>query len=627
MHRMMVERFSNIDNNLFAVLDIETSRALNDDGIPTDTWLNYGVLQTYSIVNTSVKSMSVNRFIDWQQLDDELQRLSSIALSTKRRIVIYVHNLSYEYHYLTATLYSTKSVTASKPHHPMKCTFSELKGLVFKCTYVLSQMSLRLMGEVVGTPKLDSEYRYMERGEQPTEDEWRYCERDTLIPALYIQSLLKLGYKLSTLPLTMTGFVRQRYRELYDQETAVDWDLLPSEHQVELMKQAFYGGITISNPRYTGIVVKDVVSYDETSAYPFVMLSEQFPKKFGRRLRSGKKLPKRFIATIRFKRIKSKYEWAWLSVHRALMLSNSFISFNGKIIYADTATFTISDVDYKSIKMTYEWDSADVVDGYELTDDIELPKCYRDLIFEYSKNKSELKKRVSAGENLKFEYSIAKARLNSIYGMCVQKIVTDNYRVTEDGEWIKIPSSYDDTVKRYSSRNGHMGRSYVFGVYVTAYARYNLLKAIVTNCPTSFVYADTDSVKFIGNSCDFKDTNKRISDDMPESVRNMGEFEFEGRYDEFKTFGAKKYASVANGELKVTVAGLPKTIVADGIINKLEEFELGSVYKKIKLAVKYLPTGAALFPVGYRLNVTENDRIILEEYEKLRETYRDEKST
>ena len=49
---------------------------------------------------------------------------------------------------------------------------------------------------------------------------------------------------------------------------------------------------------------------------------------------------------------------------------------------------------------------------------------------------------------------------------------------------------------------------------------------------------------------------------MPKDIkgksRPLGIFEYEGRYDEFITQGAKKYAVKENGEIHITVSGVPK---------------------------------------------------------------------
>ena len=48
-----------------------------------------------------------------------------------------------------------------------------------------------------------------------------------------------------------------------------------------------------------------------------------------------------------------------------------------------------------------------------------------------------------------------------------------------------------------------------------------------------------------------------------EVFKNLGKFDYEGTYSRFKTLGAKRYITEAHGEVKCTVAGLPKRTFSD----------------------------------------------------------------
>lgn len=124
------------------------------------------------------------------------------------------------------------------------------------------------------------------------------------------------------------------------------------------------------------------------------------------------------------------------------------------------------------------------------------------------------------------------------------------------------------------------------GVWCTAWARYRLQLMIDqadNNDQSAFIYADTDSVKFIGelNLTAFNEEriresikNKAYATDRQGVVHHIGIFEDDGCYKQFKTLGAKKYVYVdMNDRLHITIAGVNKKLGADelGDINKFEE--------------------------------------------------------
>lgn len=607
-----------IDYHRFYVLDIETSTDSDDEGLPLYTFLSYGVISEYMVDGTTVRQTNVTRFRHWDELD---QYLTVIDNSSDVQKIVFVHNLAYEFSFLQANLYTVKEVIAISSHKPIMCVFNELPNIQFRCTYQLSGMSLKKLGKLVGLDKLESEYRYIKPTDAVTDEEWIYCERDTQIPARYIEKLLQ-QYNLNTLPYTKTGFVRKYFKEEYrkTESQKCDWDRMPSESQIELMEKAFYGGITISNPMHTGKVLKNVRSYDETSAYPFVMLCEKFPRKFkhcGSEFLSSKE---HFIATIRITNIHSKYSWGWISEHRLEQCGDAE-TFNGKVLNASYIVGTFTEIDLKSIELTYTFNNIEFINGFVCYDYKPIPQCYRKTILTYANEKTKLKK-LGAGKgfdkDLDFAYMQAKSNLNSIYGMCVEKLIKPDWMVMENGEWEQIPGVY-----KYKD---HVGRSYLFGVYVTAYARHNLLKSIVTNCPYSFVYADTDSIKYIDEGKPFIDTNKRMPSNSPPAIAKMGNFEYEGEYKEFLTYGAKKYAFTKEGDPNVytVIAGLPK--LNDYPLTSIEDVKPGLVFRNCKLAHKYIPE-CALYTVNYTLEITENDRDIINLFRELEGIMSNEKRT
>ena len=114
----------------------------------------------------------------------------------------------------------------------------------------------------------------------------------------------------------------------------------------------------------------------------------------------------------------------------------------------------------------------------------------------------------------------------------------------------------------------------------TAYARRNLWLGIA-NCGENYIYCDTDSIFYLRNKayeefvseynkvCEQKlrlmcdhyglDYEKEL---LPKTIKGktkpLGIFEYEDHIDCFKSLGSKRYMTLINGELSITVSGVNK---------------------------------------------------------------------
>ena len=643
--------FIRYNKKYFYVLDIETGTANIDlgndkDYIPCLTWLCYGYINKYSVEGKRVKSLF---FRTWDELKT---KLDAIEKEEEKSVLCFVHNLSFEGDFLIKNVSPAEDFCSNSNHGFISLKLKDYKKTEFRCSYALSGVSLRELGKMVNLPKLEDDYySYLPSDEIPEESK-RYCKRDCDIVAKYVYKLLDEYGSLIDIPYTKTGRVRKKLQQFYSKSENKDtlWDINPDEDVYDLINDSFMGGITTSNPRYTGLELKKVHSYDISSSYPFVMLSEFFPyymKKADCKTISELKEHSHFIARIAFDTINSKYEWGWVAASRFSRYDAEPIKtrlWNGKVLSMNCGVITLNDVDLENFISCYTFEGYKILDCCVCDGSSKLPKCYIDTIKFYAGAKFRSKKRYK--ENPTYEnyltMCLAKQDFNSIYGMCVQKICPTKYEIDDFGIWKEIDLPYKKTKK-------HQKRSFLFGTYITAYARRNLLKAITTNCECNFVYCDTDSIKFVGKN-EFVDTNgilKEYEDD--EELYGLGRFEYEGYYQQFITFGAKKYAYKKNGKTDFVVAGLPK-----GSGRKMEQFKTGTLFEECKNAhiyindkydyIKYTEDGEcettqelskdivmlknrykeengikteggiAIYPVSYLLDMTEDDKQYLKSY-------------
>lgn len=644
----------------FLTLDIETSTLTeNEDGkdVPKAVWLSYGYCNLYTYKGERIRT---GYYREWDELYDLLDKYSQEFVGSK--ILCFVHNLAFEFDFLIKNISKPVKMLTNSAHKVISATLEDFPQIEFRCTLMLSMHSLRYLGEQLGFEKLTSEYRFILPRDKVTKEEKEYCIRDCDVTAKYVVSLISEFGKLREIPYTKTGRVRKTYKKIYNElykDKLPTWDLMPPENCYDAEVNAFAGGCVFSNPMFTGIIMHNVHSYDITSSYPFAMLSEKFPYSIVKREEfTLKDLEKPFwIAKIKFVGIRSKYAWQWLSVSKMQdydVATSRF--FNGKLIHGGWCIRTITNVDFEMIKKTYYFDKIEILEFYECEEWGDLPAPYIETIKIYAEKKHKLKmelKKYKKGTpewiRVNAEYTLAKNDFNSIYGMSVQKLMQMEYVIDELFQW-------HEKDKKYKQSNKHIKRNFLFGIYITAYARKNLLTAIIVNCPHTFVYCDTDSVKFIGED-NFVDTNKELPEiyKSNEALAMLGRFDKDEEYKDFLTYGAKKYAyrEFESDEIFLTVAGLPHykagemKIEKDGVVkdrlDSLYDFVPGIIFRDCKNGHKYITTdysfdlndynekenikknsnetlqylkdnkiktkgGVALYSVDYALDITKSDR-------------------
>lgn len=638
-------------NFYFLILDIETSKEMRYDeklekDMPYKVWLSYGVCK---LVNIKGKIVDTLRFRKWAELHKYFKWINN---SFKKKILCFVHNLSYEFDFLIKNICKPKKFLCNSSHSVI-CADLEDYNIQLRCTYQLSRMSLAKIGEMYNLPKLEDDYCNIYPDDEIPEQKWEYCERDCDVLIPYILDEIKTYKLLSYIPLTSTGRVRKDLKVKIKEEVEnTEWDLMPPENCFDALNKTFRGAITMSNPRFTNIKIKRTVkSYDEKSKYPSIMLCKEFPHSIRKETNFNDdtyKQHKFWLAKVTIDGLHSKYDWGCISMYTTeyMELFDSDF-FNGKIINTKKVTMYITNIDLDIINLVYNHGHITFEEFYPCDNYGKLPNCFIELIKSFAEPKSELGKELKRiekefGENsdefreINKQYMESKAKLNGIYGMMVQKLTQPEWTIDNNFIWHEVEKPY-----KYVEGK-HLKRNFLYGIYITAYSRYDLVRNIVHNCPYNFVYCDTDSIKYIDLGVPFDDLNDEIPDELKQFdyLKGFNRFEEETPYEEFITYGAKKYAYIRKGEFGFTVAGLPKTTP----IHSFEEFQLGTTYKSCKLAKRYIyhnvytdideytqeviqqftidgeeyfdNGGIALFETDYALNMTNLDLDYIERNKK-----------
>lgn len=539
---------------------------------------------------------------DWLEFAKLIYYLKEeLVLSNDKKLVVYVHNLSYEFHFLY-NLFYVSDVFCIDKRKVLKCILDDFIEL--RCSYYLSNMNLSKFIE--NTPNaqhikalgdLDYSKLYLP-STQLSSKEYGYCYNDVYGLFECIRERLK-EFNLNQIPLTSTGYVRRECRKNMNKNLnnrKIFEKLALNQEVYDLLRDCFRGGNTASNRYHTNVILDNVSSYDMTSAYPYVMLSEKYPmsKFIYYDLESFEELDyynKRYctIGYYYFSNIKLKNNIPipYIPISKCLTVvkDEDLIVYNGRLISSSGIKIALTNIDYEIIKNQYDFDYDDLrVENFYFARKGFLPKELRETIIEYYELKTQLK-----GINDKeYEYMKSKNKLNSLYGMIVTNI--QRKEILFDSEKDEVFSYGEKGLLEdyYNSRNNFL--SYQWGVFVTAYCRRNLQLAL-DGIGLDVVYCDTDSVKYLNNHDEvFNKINYNMlkyceeHDILNYAQRDnkkyyLGVYDFEGTYQKFKTLGAKKYAFLKNDKYGITVSGLSKIKGAKELEkNGLEFFKNGSVF-------------------------------------------------
>jgi hypothetical protein len=524
-----------------------------------------------------------------------------LELSTYRRLVIYVHNLGYEFQFMRK-LFDWDKVFAIKQRRPV---YAICGGLEFRCSLFLSNYALAYIGDNLlhkyPVKKLvgDLDYSKPRHSKTPlTTKELGYCLNDVKVVMSFIQEKIERDGDITQIPLTNTGYVRNycrkecfyqgipesdtqsRHRIQMNYKAIMRSLQIESDEEYEQMHRAFMGGFTHASALYSGKVMNDVGSADLTSSYPFTMVGQYFPMTKGEYIGSveDNALFNHYLSKycclfdVQFTNLMPLHEFEnYLSESRC-SLKGKYVVNNGRLVSAEECTTTLTELDYDTITRFYKWDSVKIMNmrvyhrGY-------LPKALILAVLSLYKDKTELK----GVEGKEIEYLVSKNMINAAFGMMVTAIVRDEYQYSDD--WFKNGADVDSQLAGYN-KNFNRFLYYGWGVWVTAHARHNLFSAIY-EFGNDYVYSDTDSIKGI-NFNDHMGYFKQYNDVVFQKLLDMcnhyhipfsmckpctkngepkliGVWDIEKSYKRFKTVGAKRYMyEYEDGSMSMTVSGLNK---------------------------------------------------------------------
>ena len=549
---------------------------------------------------------------EWLQLCAQLSDL--LELSDEQRLLVYVHNLAYEFQFMRRYFIweNVFSLDERKPVYAL-CTL----GIEFRCSYILSGYSLEKLGDELQhyhIKKLVGALDYSKLrhpGTKITEQELRYQINDVNTVVAYIEECIEAEYSIAQIPITKTGYVRRYCRTacLYDKKKKNGYkdntkyhrymrimkNCLLDADEYKQLKRAFMGGFTHCSAFCSGKIFEQVASFDFCSSYPAQMISKKYPMHTGELIK---------VKSIKEAELNMRLYCCLFDVKITGLIPKIIYDHplsrskcygikglqedNGRVVCADELYTTLTEQDYYTLKDFYLWDSIEFGTfrryrkGY-------LPTDFVKAILELYRKKTELK----GVEGKEAEFVVNKGMLNACYGMAVTDIVKPDILYGTDWEEVE-ELSLQDISKRISKYNNSRRRFlfYPWGIWVTAYSRRALFQGIA-EFGSDYIYSDTDSIKAINaerhlgyieqyndfitwqlrKACDYHGLSYDLIE--PKTIKGkkkpLGIWEYEGTYSRFKALRAKCYMTEEAGEISLTVSGVNKKTAVPWMLKKYKD--------------------------------------------------------
>lgn len=628
----------------------------------------------------SIRAHHMNVVTLWgRKPSDMMECINTIMVNLAgQETYIYFHNLNYDWCFLRLFFFQKFGIPDNqlntKPHYPLFIKWKSV-GLVLRDSYMLSQRSLERWAKdmdvehqkAIGSWDYD---KYRTQDEDFSDEELHYIENDTLAGVECIDKMLQaLGKTIYSIPYTATGIVRAELREIAKKNRGHDnflrqaLDLQQYHHMIDV----YAGGLTHTNRFIVDLLMDVYITQckDFASSYPFTMLSERFPSGAFKPYKDCKpelilSESKHFcfffkLCMLNFKLKDPLEPMPYLQYYKLkydINIGPAEMD-NGRVLKGGYCEIWLNEVDLQIIMQQYEFEDIRCCEVQMAPKDY-LPRWMTDYIYKLFEDKCKLK----GGDPVL--YSMAKSRLNSVYGLTVQRSIQEEIeesRVFAEEMYIKNRKTGEEEQKAYDKylKSKNTILNYQIGVWVTSYARRNLILGLGSCIDdkrkedgrraeiSHWLYSDTDSiysdrwnenrVRMYNELC-----KKKLLDNgygpviIGDKEYWLGIAEDDKECIEFKSLGAKRYAyRLPDESLHITVAGVPKkgVICLEDDINNFTKdmiFDGERTGKKAHYYI-YSPNGIHidedgneigdsidLQPCDYRLDQTEQWSF-LEEHE------------
>lgn len=414
-------------SNQYYVYDIESTKYEKGDDCPPLAYSYLHGIKQYTFTTEMTKDniaefsknyISIRTNEDMEKVFTHINEQAEI---NNEQIVIFVHNLTYEFYNGIFNMPILHQALTDNPKNVFAISSTKIikiaiGNLVFMDSLILFGKALALCASEVGMKKNEEHKTYNEIW-TPESDlpqwEYDYNEHDLDIVAVYFSKFISLlhlkncsmnGFIKSKI-LTQTGMVKYVCREINTPQALNIQRRIVKDTQKSITpdvqkwieNEVFRGGLCISIPCNTFNINANVHSIDFASSYPAVMCTACYPKgellkTDGKRIKELDKLLtdktfnykrflnpmyiyqpfKHFLFKVRLTNVKIKTfpndnEFMYISKAKCSEVSTNSLIVNGRIIHADEIITSGIELDYILMRLFYDFDLAEIIQEYTPT--------------------------------------------------------------------------------------------------------------------------------------------------------------------------------------------------------------------------------------------------------------------
>ena len=153
-----------------------------------------------------------------------------------------------------------------------------------------------------------------------------------------------------------------------------------------------------------------------------------------------------YLIRVKFTNISSKYYNNFISNSKCHRIKGAKYD-NGRIMKAEEIEITLTDVDFKFICDSHNYDSYEILESYYSLYDY-LPKLFINFILDKYVNKTQFK----GVKGKELEYAKEKNKFNALYGMSVTNTIRDIVEYDNDYDWLEDkPLTNEEIQELYAS--------------------------------------------------------------------------------------------------------------------------------------------------------------------------------